>query len=197
MSGHFFSWTIVVAIVIFVAREFADAPKRGGIAERKARAVKALVAAELERNNWVISSLRRIFTDLQETLPSQATLHLEILQSGQAYLTVTDEQRHSGCPVFPVQKLVLEQKLESFAEIEDSIFRIAMASFDALQELEHVRQSFIDIAVKATESGTGSPDIHFEGFLDYALKELEVVQTELARLYLKCTGNKFDKHRIR
>lgn len=87
----------------------------------------------------------------------------------------------------------MDKNLLEVATLDKKLYSALQPAYDAVADLEHVRQSLIYFVDPEDEKDK----MHLDGFINYALDELEDVFKELASLYKMCTGKDLEKHRLR
>lgn len=190
--------TVVAAIVLFIAREFLEAYRRHGVNERRLQGIKVLLASELERNKWVFKSILHLISNFEGAFELDLDFQLKEDAGGRlAYFFGDDDHFHSVGKIWPIQMEKLEASLDISAELDGELFQLSLLSLDALKEMKHVQQSLLEFFGDEPPNPKVSKEVMFEGFSEYAAKEIEDAEKELSRLYLFCTGNRFENFRLR
>lgn len=84
--------------------------------------------------------------------------------------------------------------LLEIATLDKTLFEIMEPAYDGLAEVDHVRESLLNI----DEGDNLIPKYDYlAGFAEYALNELEEAEAALAKLYTHCTGRPLTQHRLR
>lgn len=190
--------TAVVAVVVFIIKEVLEYFRRRGADKRKIAALIALLARECELNYWTIKSLRRIVAEIstEESPNPQFRLTIERKSSGRPYAKVVSEdgkiESHSGIP--KVHRELMSKFLLDIATLDKKLFEVMEPAYDALADLEHVRETLVNID---DEVGLIPRDDFLSGFAGYAVVELKDAEVALGALYKYCTNKPLTQHRLR
>lgn len=190
--------TAVVAIVVFISKEALEYFRRSGADKRKIAALTALLARECELNYWTIKSLRRIVTEIptEESPGPQFRFSIEHKPSGRPYAKVVSSdgklESHLGIP--KVHRELMSKFLLDIATLDRKLFEVMEPAYDALAELEHVRETLVNI-----DDGAGliPRDDFLAGFAGYAIVELKDAENAVGALYKYCTNRPLTQHRLR
>ena len=177
-AGELLPATLVGAILLFVARELLEMRRRHIASGRKRKAVRRLLADEIERNHFQLKRMRNCINLLERSLHEpRAKLEVFSNTNGDYTMRLAEEQGLlSQIPIGEVHKAVLSANLLEIAMVDGEVFDGALKANDALNELEHVRISLIEQSID-----TDSPWII--GFPDYALNEVSNAEGTLKKLY--------------
>lgn len=190
--------TVVVAIGVFAIKETFELLRRRSGDARRVRGLKALLARECELNYWAIKSFRRILNEIptQENNNWQMRVTIEKTGSGRPFAKVVSDdggiEAHYGIP--QVHRELMSKFLLDVATLDKDFFEILEPAFDAVAELEHIRESLVSARYAPEDIGQ---DGYLEGFAGYALNEIKDAEMCLANLYVYCTGQALTKHRLR
>lgn len=80
------------------------------------------------------------------------------------------------------------------ATLDKNLFEVMEPAYDGLAELEHIRESLINIEDVAAFM---EPSSYLEGLADYSVNVIKEVEDALKGLYMHCTGKALTKHRLR
>ena len=181
---------VVVAVAIFIARECLDAVRRYRARARKLHAIRCLVAAECERNNFALSRLSSQVGRTEAARGIGEEIKIEPYRNGIPRLSF---ERHgelsTSSPLFPIQTTQLERFLFDAAELDAGLFELMEKALDALIAVKHVRDSLIDYV--------SNDPARLEGFSEYATKELDKALDPLRDVYFKCSGEPLTEARVR
>jgi hypothetical protein len=196
-AGGLLPATVLVALVLFVARELLEWRRRSRANLRKTEAIKKLLARECELNLWTHRSLKDALEHAEETLNSKppGTITIRRMPSGHdrwEYAAGDGESRGGGS-LPPVRRTIMEDATLPVAELDRRLFAALEAALDATAELDHLRGSFVNYADDAEPLG----DEFFVGFVEWALGEFDEIYDGLNTLYLACTNRKLEKFRLR
>ena len=186
--------TVVAAIAIFVAREVLEWRRRTKSDGRKLHAIRRLLAAECQKNDFAFSRLFEQVGKIQQALDCGQEFIIELRQSGMPYLVrKSGTESSSSEPIFPLNTSKIENYLFDAASLDASLFENMENALDSLAELIHVRDSFID--------HISNRRIDYEGFFDsfseYAKEEIDDAIESNRALYFKCTGEPLAVGRVR
>jgi hypothetical protein len=187
--------TVVTAIVLFVAKEIAEAIRRYKSRARKASAIRTLLIEEMELNNWTIKSLRSILKDIESrpAIDPDVTFLVRTDASGKLHYRHRDSDGSGGGSSIPdVHRKHFDKFLPELAEVDKLLFEQARKGYEKLSDLEHVRTSLI-----ANLAEEDPDEKHLEGFPSYALRVIDDVEARMSNLYVFCSGRPFEKARLR
>lgn len=192
-AGRFLPITVVAAIVLFVVKEGLEANRRWKANARKRKAVRRLIADEIERNHWTIKQLRDgVFQIERHILEADSRLMIHVSAIGERFFRREEGGKMaSQFPIGRVHAEALSSNLLALAEIDEAIFEEALKANDALKELDHVLKSMIEHLSNDNDPG------FLEGLADYAKKEIADCEKTLQGFYKSVTGRALDSHRLR
>lgn len=190
--------TAVVAVLVFLARESLEFFRRRGSDARKSKALTHLLSRECELNYWAIKSIRHIVQQIpcEENPEASGTITVERTPSGRTYARIvsTDAGTESHHNIPKVHRELMSKFLLEIATVDKDLFAVMEPAYDALAELEHVRESLVNAPEAPDYIGQ---DGYLEGFAGFALDELRDAEQKLSALYRHCTGEELTKHRLR
>jgi hypothetical protein len=100
----------------------------------------------------------------------------------------------SSFPLPVVHTEAMGKHLLDLASLDPGLFEQALATSDALGELEHVRSSLVEfVSAKAA----GAEFVPLAGFSEYGLREASRALEALKALYVLCTGGPLKDARVR
>lgn len=181
--------TVVAAVAIFLAREMLEAVRRVLANRRKRHALRLLLAAECERNQWVIHWMRNHIPELQEALKQGHVIEVRKTAAGYDRLSVLYEEGHSSSPIPHVKDKTIDRYLFEAASIDAQLFKAIEGVATSLPVLSHLREGLIE-RVAEDKAWLGS-------WVEYALRELKDIETSIGVLYKACTGKNATPHRVR
>lgn len=198
-NSSFLPITVIVAIILFLIKETLEMFKRKAADKRKISAMKTLFSRECEKNLYIINSLRNAFSMINKANDEHSDIIIEAKFSeyDKSYLSITETAdgkiSEHGFRITDVYLEVMEKNLMEAAIIDSVFFKRLEAAFDSLVELEHIRDSFINIEnmEKIVEHDL------LPGLADYGLEELEHIYSSLNVLYKYCTGSELVDSRLR
>jgi len=190
--------TALVAIVIFVAKEVIESFRRYGADRRKVQALRTLLARECELNLWTIKLLRGIVLPFStpDDPSTPKALSVGVTGGGVPYAKISSEDgtyvAQMGVP--PVHRELMSKFLLDIATLDKLLFSFTEPAYDELAEVEHVRESLLNINDRPEQI----PAREFVlGFSQYAVDVLQKAERRLGALYVHCTGKPLEQHRLR
>lgn len=191
--SDFFSATVIVAIAIFVLREIRDAMRRGKADGRRKLAIKTLLAAELERNNYAIRTLREVVKKVDEGVATDATIDISREGNGRPRIKVAIPAGWISWEIPRLHSEVLTKNIMDLALLDKFMFELALEAVDQIAELENLRGSLVEQVTRHSEGQLS----HLGSFSAYANHTLDGAHDRLERLYIMCTGRKLEALRVR
>lgn len=187
--------TVVVAVALFVIKELFEGVRRHLGNRRKKQALRTLLARECELNHWTIKSIRHIVETIREESKDNAQFEFIFPKSGKVLFRVThkDSEFKSGSNLANTHREVMDKNLLEVATLDKKLYAALQPAYDAIADLEHVRQSLIYYV----NPEDNQDKMHLDGFMNYAFDELEDIFKLLACLYKECTGKSLENHRLR
>jgi hypothetical protein len=187
--------TVLAAVVLFVLKELFEGVRRYRGEERKKQALRTLLARECELNHWAIKSIRDIVETIRDESEDGTQFEFIFPKSGKVLFRYKhpDSEYKSGSNLAETHREVMDKNLLEVATLDKKLYSALQPAYDAVADLEHVRQSLIYYV----DPEDDQDKMHLDGFTHYALRELGDVFKELASLYKECTGNELEKHRLR
>jgi hypothetical protein len=189
--------TVVVAVGLFAAKECIEFVRRYKGESRKKDALRALLARECELNNWTIKSIKHIVETIRDESEDDTRTEFSFLftKAGKVLFRFkqVNEEFKGGMSLGNVHSDIMNKHLLEVAMYDKELFEVLQPAFDALAELEHVRDSLIYFV----EPEDDQDKLHLDGFIQYALREVDVIFCRLDRLYVECTGTKLKAFKIR
>jgi hypothetical protein len=181
---------VVVAVAIFLAKEFIEAFRRWRSNVRKLHAVKGFIAVECERNEFAMGRLLWQATAIQEALTEDLEIKIEKRQSGRHRLVITAEGDMRGsAPVPTIHMEVIEKYLFEIASLDAGLFAQMEETLAAMIDAAHVRNSLIEYVDEDPE--------HLEGFSEFAKRALDSAIDCNRDLYFRCTCEPLAQGRVR
>lgn len=194
MNPNIFPITVIVAISLFLIKELVELYRRVMADKRKISAMKKLLANEIERNNWVITSLKRHLKGVQSDWLESDYKVINTQSRGYRIEVSRDGGSVGGSPVFEVSTTVFDKILFELPVLDVSLFELAEKAYEGIAEVKHLSDSLVENIIN--QKGHISPDFII-GFSEYALEELEYSHKALCELYRKCTGKDLTSHKLR
>lgn len=187
--------TVVAAFVLFLLKECVEGFRRYKSEGRTKAALRALLTFECERNHATIKSIRSIVSTVQDwdsDDPYSIKVSLQFLKDGEIiFHQMTHDDGSGGSRVLRgTYRDFMSNQLLTVATLDGDLYGALQPALDAVNEMEHVRQSLINHLEDPQRT-------HLSGFSQYALRELDDVYRKLNTLYFECTGKQLQSHRIR
>jgi len=192
---RFLPITVLGAMTVFFLREFFEWIRRSRAESRKKKALRSLLTRECELNYWVYEVLFRIAQLIQadQRAGSSAVYSVSRLANDAINFRRSDSDGFDG-RVIPATKLRLMEKLMiEAASIDAELFAVLEPAFDAMIEMEHVRQTLFE-AVDQGDEETAPPLI---GIHTWMLPELADSFAAMRALYMECAGKELTEWRVR
>lgn len=189
----FLSATIVVAIILFFAKEILESIRRYRARERARRANRLLLKRECELNYWVYTCLFRIASQLQADVNSGVDETYAVARRSDqsiAFRTLHIDG-FSETTIPPTRIAVIEKLLLDAASNDGSLYEVLQQAYEAMIDMEHVRESLF----RHVEDEDG--DGFLAGFHNFALNELADSLVALRALYKECTGEVLTTWQVR
>ena len=189
--------TVLVAILIFLAREILEGRRRKAADARKVKALKMVLARECQLNYTAIGRLRDTLMEIKEhgVTEDAARLSLSNNAAGGYIYMITD---HSGSGVggvlIAIQRDTLLKYLVEIAGLDEGFYSKCEIALDGLSEADHVYQGLVHGPEKHFPS---TPENYYKGLIDYGLAELNESIARLQELYLVCTGSVLQQGKLR
>ena len=182
--------TVAAAVAIFLLRELVDTTRRYRSNARKLHALRALLAAECERNNFAIGRLREQADEIRYALEQELEIILQDARTGRDRLVIMNgRDLHVSSPIPKLHSSTLDQYLFEAASLDRELFRLMEHATVCLAEVAHIREGIITYTTDETE--------HLESFPDYAIRELDEALEGVRSLYLYCQGEPLTATRVR
>lgn len=177
--------TVVVAVALFIVKEILEWVRRSRADRRKVEAFKTLLGRECELNNWAHRRLGEAVSKIKESYEGEEeyTYAIKRRESGEIVLEARDEDENlaASWPLPIVHTDIMGKLMLDVAMLDQALFGSLETAYDATINLNHLRQSLINFI-------EDHDDVHLEGFVDYAQRELPDVHVEMEELYQACTG---------
>lgn len=189
--------TVIAAIVLFLIKEFAEGVRRYRADQRKRIALRTLLARECELNNWTIKSIKHIVETIRDESEENSLIEFSFIfpKSGKPQFRVKhpDSEFKNGSGLGSIHRDIMSKNLLDVATLDKELFSALQPAYDSIANLEHLRESLIYYV----DPEDDQDKMHLEGFIHYALNELEDVKKDLSNLYMECTGQALNTHRVR
>lgn len=186
--------TVIVAVVLFIAREVLDAYKKNRSNKRQKVAIKRIISIEIEKNNFFLKRVMSIIKEMRTACLKGHTIKITHDSNENPRINFEEnEEQYSSMPIPRVTDNAINQSIMNIALVDKDLFEDALCALDALAELKHIRDSIIETVSMSAISGTNFID----GFTEYAEEELDDAKESLEKLYKHCTGKELEITRVR
>ena len=194
MDSSLLPATVFVAIAIFFIKEILEQLRKYQIRKREILAIKKMLADEIEKNNYTVSTLRRTLVKIKdENVKYEVSLNRTPSGALRVEFKKEDDDYGSSWPIPTVSRTIFDKIFVQLASLDIELFEFAKNAYESLAEVEHVRNSLID----SLEAQEWHPEGYLEGFAEYGIDELVDSYINLSKLYKECTGLDLDKHKLR
>ena len=181
---------VIAAIALFFLRESIDSFRRYRANKLKLSAIKSLLSAECERNNFSIDRMKMAILDMESAIEYGFTINIENPFTSRERLQIIKPSGSvSGFPIPKVHVANLEKFLFEAATLSSSLFSVMRDAQDALTEIQHVRDGLVTYPVEDLQ--------YLDGFLGWAARELEDHIEPIRTLYFYIENDPLTKTRVR
>ncbi|MBD8619304.1 hypothetical protein IFT67_10270 [Sphingomonas sp. CFBP 13728] len=181
--------TVVAAIAIFLAREILEAIRRFSANRRKRHALRLLLAAECERNQWVIKWMREKVKRIETSDVDNEVIQIDKTATGYDRFNIIGPKGTSSAPIPTVKTAALDRYLFEAASVDAKLFGRMEDVVSHLATLAHLREGLIDHVSEGQE--------WLKPWAEYAREELADVELAISTLYKACTGKSVTPHQVR
>lgn len=197
--GGYLPVTVTAAFILFITRELLELRRRKAGRTRKTKAIKILLAEELEKNHWVFVSMLRILEQMKEASDEypNAVFGLHIARDGSEHFRMKNEpedefEQGSWIPKF--HSTLYEKLLPSLAELDQALFESISSTYSEIAELSHYRETLTSFL--AGEDLAPDPGMT-RHFLDRFAGEKDDYYNALNNGYKVLTGTDLKEWRLR
>jgi hypothetical protein len=162
--------------------------------KRKISAIKKLLSSEIEKNSWVVKSLKQHLKGIQDNWHISDYKVVNAYPSKCRIEVKRNDGGGGGSPIYEVSTTVFDKIVFELPVLDSSLFQLAQKAYESVAEIKHVSDSLVEHIL--TKEEHISPDFIIS-FCQYALEELDDSHQCLADLYKKCTGNELTSHKLR
>lgn len=194
MDSNLFPITVIAAISLFLIKELVELYRRTMADKRKSSAIKKLLSSEIEKNNWVIKSLRRHLQSVQDRWHESEFVVVSSYPSGYRIAERRNDGGSGSAPLFQVSTTVFDKVVFELPVLDEALFKLAENAYESLAEVMHVSNSLVEHINNKDE--LPADDLMAE-FCEYALEEIDEAYKHLSILYNKCTGEELKSHKLR
>ena len=174
-----------------------EAWKRHRADKRKIHVARYLLAKECEQNLWVMKSIHSALSSAQTAISYDRPDNFRIVDRASgakhwAWLYPNGELAGGGI-LYPVRRAILDSTIQTIAELDPRLFAVLEDGINAINELNHLRDSLINYAMDPDETDNK----FFDGFVEYAIRELHKIYHGIDKLNRACTGKRLINSRVR
>ena len=188
--------TALIAIILFIVREILDLIKSRRKSFRSRKALKMLLAYELELNYWSLKSLFNLMKKLAE-YESINDVELLINKGIETNYTVKIEEKRTGewtgqaVPPFYFDRF--EKLLLPVGELGENTYEKIQEAYSCLNELNDYRILVLNLF--GSNEWLEFPEMTFD-YLSGKSTEFEKYYKQLNMAYKSLTGKELTKHRL-
>jgi len=184
----------VIAIILFLLKEFFENLRRRAADSRQIEAYKKLLARDCELNAWAMKSLARALRIVAED--SKDNFGIEDNFNGTFFETGDGDL----WPLPVVRSETFKDAMLDMAILQADLFHRLEEAYDAAIDLDHVRSSLI-AAIQNGPPGIGAINTaqYLDNLADWGGNEIQSCERAMERLYKACTNGKSlqGNHRVR
>lgn len=181
---------VISAIFLFVLREVIEGIRRYKSNTLKLDAIRALLAAECERNNFSILRMVTAIESMSTALEQSYEIVIDRPFTPRETLRIMKpDGLFFGIPIPKIHIAILERHLFETASLSAGLFQRMRAAQDALSELQHVRDGIVTYPTEEAD--------FLDGFLSFAAEEIEEHIEAVRDLYFFIECEPLTKTRIR
>ncbi|KAB0331008.1 hypothetical protein LSO07_04505 [Janthinobacterium sp. PLB04] len=194
---NFLPATALVAILIFLVREYVEGRRRKSTDARKVLALKKVLARDCQLNYHAIDMLRDAMIEMKEVgvAVDAARLSLSKREAGGYSFTLTDfKGSYQGGVLLGIQRETLLKYLVEIAGLDESLYSKCVIALDGLSEADNVYQSLVHGPEKHFPS---TDEDYYDSLADYGIGELNDSISGLKGLYFVCTSSELKQGKLR
>ena len=194
MDSSILPITVIFAIILFIVKETVEFYRRVMANKRKVTAVKKLLSNEVEKNYWVIKSLRMHLISIQNSWHESNYILVARYPKGYRLEEQRSDGGGGGAPVYEVSTMLFDKIVFELPVLDAKLFNLAEQAYEGTAEIKHLTDSLVENIKNKDEHI--SPDF-MVSFCEYALEELECSLKKLCALYQECTDKELTTHKLR
>jgi hypothetical protein len=180
-----FPFAAVVATIIFLAREVLEGVRRLKANNRKLRAVKAFVAADCERNHYVVKWMRGTLPAIREAINNKKSISIMKDIAGKNRIRLVKMETN----IPRTYTNAIDKYLFESASLDSDLFELMREVLSDILELQHLCDGLVE--------NVSNDQYWLMPWTDYAESELDEIVGSLYRLYVHCTGEDLVSTRLR
>lgn len=194
---NFLPVTALVAVLIFLVREYLEGRRRKSTDARKVLALKKVLARDCQLNYHAIGELRNALIEMKEVgiAEDAARLSLSKREAG-GYMFILTEPNGSyhGGVLVGIQRETLLKYLVEIAGLDENLYSKCEIALDGLSEAGNVYQSLVHGPEKHFPS---TAEHYYDSLADYGIDELNDSISGLKELYFFCTSSELKQGKLR
>jgi hypothetical protein len=138
--------TVLAAVCLFIIKELVEIFRRIRAKNRKLSAIKKLLAAEIEQNNWVIKSLKK---QLNTIMNNWYTYEFKITTNQEGgtmlfgYIKNDSLNANSRSKIYKSSNITFNRLVLDIATLDPKLFELCESAYDGVAEIKHVSDSLI------------------------------------------------------
>ena len=192
-------FSAIIAILLFATRECLETRRKKKAKQNEIQALKKILARECELNLHLSHQIFEICSNFapyeQNENQCPYTLRLTPTPSSKIrYEIIEGEDLISGGQLSDSHTSIFDKYMFDVVKADIEFYNKLEAAYEAAIELQHFRDSLLDIDDTGKWMGDRSMVLGFSG---YALEEMEPINGALNTFYKFCTGNELSKGRMR
>jgi len=200
--NHLLPLTVISAIILFVIKEVLELIKNYKSKKRQIKAIKIIIANELELSNYALkqlystlSTIKDLLSNFKDSYVFNVITTYDNLERFQykMFKDTDDIYNSSFLPRFNIQKI--EDLILTIAILDNNLLEEVQETLGELKIANHIRSTLID-AIINEESFIDNDDLK-EHFYNYALDEKDDIEKSIKNLYFICTNNELTTFRVR
>lgn len=190
-SGALIPASAVVAICLFILREFLEGWRKRKVRKNEIHALKRIFARECQLAWYRVGQIKKlseIFAPFEKLPEHECPFELKVFKTTTGkirYLISKNGSEHLGGMLPEPSTTTFEKYLYDTSKIDSSLFEKVNAAYTAVIEVKHLHESLVDHRDSAEVIGIQNIML---GFSSYALEEIAWIEEELKALYKTCTG---------
>lgn len=194
---NFLPITSLVAIMIFLVREYMEGRRRKLSDSRKVLALKKVLARDCQLNYHAIENLRDTFIEIKGAGVDKDAARLSLSKreaGGYTYIITDLNGSYQAGVLAGIQRETLLKYLVEIAGLDESLYSKCEIALDGLSEADNVYQSLVHGPQKHFPS---TAEDYYSSLADYGIDELKKSISGLKELYFVCTNSELKQGKLR
>lgn len=188
--------TAFIAILLFIFREIIDLIKKYKSKNTEIRTYKKLIARELEENLWTYKVVFKTIKQVKEHLDEFPNPDFSLIYTHDDRVLFRVRRMGEGTELTGGHSLVgtklsvFDRIIIELARSDDTFFDVIQGAYDAILDLESLRNSLIGYIQKEDPVNIKS----IEGWFVYALEQEQKILKKMDAAYKTCTNKQLTEH---